>query len=36
MSVLTRYEEWKDHAAFKHLVDDEIESLAWEVFGMRL
>jgi len=36
MKVLTRYEEWKDHTAFKHLVDDEIVELASALFGIKL
>ena len=36
MKVLTRYLEWKDHAAFKHLVDDEIVDLARDLFDIKL
>ena len=36
MKVLTRYATWKDHTAFKHLVDDEIVALAEELFGVKL
>tara|TARA_R100001509_G_scaffold165380_1_gene146754 strand:+ start:12694 stop:13488 length:795 start_codon:yes stop_codon:yes gene_type:complete len=36
MSVLSRYESWKDHSAFKHLVDDEVEYYAKEIFGIKL
>jgi hypothetical protein len=36
MKVLTRYLEWKDHAAFKHLVDDEIVDLARDLFGIKI
>jgi len=36
MKVLTRYEEWKDHSAFRHLVDDEIVELGDALFGIKL
>ncbi len=36
MGVLKRYEAWKDHSAFKQLVDDEVEYYAKEIFGVVL
>ena len=36
MNVLSRFEKWKSHSAFRHLVDDEIAFFAKEIFGMVL
>lgn len=36
MSVLERYKKWQNHAAFSHLVDEEVRHYAKEIFGMVL